>query len=482
MQKLFLPVTVAILIALLACSGATPTPNPTETRAQSPIAAATPLPATTATPDAEATSTPGPTVRPTEVTTATSAPASSPTPEPAPGGSLAPIVLQDFHSLQSALSEAELGCIGDNPEELAFALRGPGPESPEEQARLLNCLLDETIARLFVAGFVPGPDPLSPETSQCVREAFGVIDPRSVMMAGIEGDPGKAMAGSMAAFMVATACLTDKEWDLAASISGLTIQERQQGRCLMEALGGPGPMAAAITLAQEGDFAILTEAGEKCGLNMGTQPVQVPATPFPTPTATMGTATPAPKPTKTPTTPLPTSTRAQATPAPEPTRTPIETTTLVITVAEIPGDIPEYSRLEWRHWTDADGDCQDARQEVLIAESSVAVTYETDRECRVETGRWWAPHLRHHLGNPQHIDVDHHVPLKNAHVSGGWRWDAATKEEFANYLGDPAHLVAISARHNRSKGARGPEEWAPPDNFLWCDYATDWARIKERWS
>ena len=59
--------------------------------------------------------------------------------------------------------------------------------------------------------------------------------------------------------------------------------------------------------------------------------------------------------------------------------------------------------------------------------------------------------------------------------------DTSEKEEYANYLGDPAHLVAISSRHNRSKGARGPEEWAPPDNALWCEYATDWTSIKARW-
>ena len=392
-----------------------------------------------------------------------------------------PHCLQDSHSLQSALSEAELGCIGDNSEELAFALRGPGPESPEEQERLLNCLHDETLYRLFLAGFVPGSEPLSLEASDCVREAFDVIDPKSVMMAGIEGDPGRAMAGSMVAFTVATACLTDKEWDLTAPMSGLTIQERQEGRCLMEALGGPGPMAAAMTLAQEGDVAILTEAGEKCGLNMGTQPAQAPATPLPTPTPTMGTATPAPKPTTTLTTLLPTSTRAPATPAPEPTRTSIETTILIITVAETPENIPDYDRSDWRHWIDADRDCQDARQEVLIAESLVTVTYENDRQCRVRAGQWWAPHLEHHLGNPGHIDVDHHVPLKNAHLSGGWRWDAEMKEDYANYLEDDAHLVAISARHNRSKGARGPEEWAPPNNALWCQYAVDWTEIKAHW-
>ena len=107
--------------------------------------------------------------------------------------------------------------------------------------------------------------------------------------------------------------------------------------------------------------------------------------------------------------------------------------------------------------------------------------YEDERQCRVESGRWWAPHLGHHLENPRHIDVDHHVPLKNAHLSGGWAWDAERKEAYANYLDDPDHLVAISSRHNRSKGARGPEEWAPPDNDLWCEYATDWTEIKERW-
>ena len=90
--------------------------------------------------------------------------------------------------------------------------------------------------------------------------------------------------------------------------------------------------------------------------------------------------------------------------------------------------------------------------------------------------------MGHHLENPSHIDVDHHVPLKNAHLSGGWAWSPAEKERYANYLGEEDNLVATSSRHNRSKGARGPEEWAPPDNSLWCDYATDWAEIKEQWN
>ena len=355
----------------------------------------------------------------------------------------------------SELSDAEKECIGEN---------------PERQTRFVGCLEDETLARVFLAGFVPGPGPLSQESSDCVRAAFDVIDPREVMIAGIEGDPGRAMAGSMAALSVTVACLTDQEWEATAPMLGMSPDERAGMQCLLEALRGPGQMAAAMTAAQEGEFAELASAGAECGLEMGPPPGQDPGTPSPAPTATPEAATTTPG-----STPPRMATTATPTPAPTPA------TTLVITVAEIPANIPEYSRSEWKHWTDEDGDCQDARHEVLIEESLEPVTYETDRECRVATGQWWAPHLGHFLENPAHIDVDHHVPLKNAHLSGGWQWDAATKEAYANDLTNPDHLVAISSRHNRSKGARGPEEWKPPHVELWCDYAQDWTEIKSRW-
>ena len=52
---------------------------------------------------------------------------------------------------------------------------------------------------------------------------------------------------------------------------------------------------------------------------------------------------------------------------------------------------------------------------------------------------------------------------------------------YANYLGDPNHLIAVTARANRSKGARGPEEWKPPDPSYQCQYAVDWVTIKYQW-
>ena len=467
--KLFLPATIFFLVALAtltACSDTTPAPEevPTPTQVPSKVAA----PASTA-----PVSTQAPTERPTAAPRAT--PASPPTPEPTatpvPLGVLAPLQALDSSALLSALSDTEKACIGENPEKLAQSLAGPGSAPREDQAKLIGCLEDETLARIFLAGFVPGPGPLSQETSDCVRAAFEVIDPRTVMTAGIEGDPGRAMAGSMTALSVTIACLNDEEWDAAASKTGMPPDEREGMQCLLDQLGGPGEMAEAMIAAGEGDFTDLAKAGADCGLDMGPAPGQSSATPPPTPTATVEAPTVV-------STPVP----ATATSTPVPTRAATTTTTtLVITVAPIPANIPLYSRSQWKHWEDHDGDCQDARQEVLIAESLVPVTYKTDRECRVETGRWYGAFIGTYFEDPGDLDVDHMVPLKNAHNSGGWAWSPGMKEEYANFLEYDDHLIAVQDRANQSKGARGPDEWMPPDETYRCQYATDWAEIKARW-
>ena len=158
-----------------------------------------------------------------------------------------------------------------------------------------------------------------------------------------------------------------------------------------------------------------------------------------------------------------------------------ETLDLSLTIAEPPDDLPRYDRDDWRHWTDDDRDCQDTRQEVLVAESRSRVTYVDDRQCRVESGRWWDPYTGAVLTDPGDLDVDHLVPLANAHRSGGWAWSEERKRLFANDLGYNAHLIAVTASANRAKGAKGPEEWRPPDESYWCEYATAWSRVKRAW-
>ena len=157
------------------------------------------------------------------------------------------------------------------------------------------------------------------------------------------------------------------------------------------------------------------------------------ATPEPTPTTT-------PAPTATPTLPMattpPTATLAAEPPilTPTPTSLPAPTTAtttttssktaLRVTVSTIPSNLPTYDRHDWKHWTDADGDCQDARQEVLVAESNGAVSFRTDRGCKVSSGQWLAPYTSTIVTDPGKLNNAHMVPLGNAHQSGAWNWSA----------------------------------------------------------
>jgi hypothetical protein len=142
----------------------------------------------------------------------------------------------------------------------------------------------------------------------------------------------------------------------------------------------------------------------------------------------------------------------------------------------------EYSRKLWRHWIDADKDCQSTRQEVLIRDSDVPVTFEprTDgKQCRVATGQWTCPLTGQVITDPSKVDIDHMVALKDAHQSGGWGWDAQARQTYANDLNDPTHLRATSQYGNRSKRDKGPDEWLPPLASARCQYIQDWVKVKE---
>ena len=147
-------------------------------------------------------------------------------------------------------------------------------------------------------------------------------------------------------------------------------------------------------------------------------------------------------------------------------------------VGQPPAGVPRYHRDDWRHWVDEDGDCQNTRAEVLIEESSLPVAFDG---CRVVSGQWVGLYTGTVETAASSLDVDHMVPLANAHRSGGWAWDPPRKQAYANDLNDPDHLIAVTAGANRSKGAGGPEDWRPPDKSYWCEYAIDWVRIKEAW-
>lgn len=143
--------------------------------------------------------------------------------------------------------------------------------------------------------------------------------------------------------------------------------------------------------------------------------------------------------------------------------------------------IQEYNRDHYKHWVDEDKDCQKTRDEALIAESEIPVTFKENKTCKVATGRWTDPYSGEVYTDPKALDVDHMVPLKNAHQSGGYQWTYQKRKAYANDLTNAQHLIAVDKSLNRSKGAKGPDEWLPPLESYHCQYVKDWEGIKQHW-
>ncbi len=89
-----------------------------------------------------------------------------------------------------------------------------------------------------------------------------------------------------------------------------------------------------------------------------------------------------------------------------------------------------YDREKFRLWVDADGDCRDTRDEVLAAESKDPVS-----GCDINRGKWRSYYDGRTWRRSSDVDIDHLVPLAEAWDSGAKRWDANTRERYANDLG-----------------------------------------------
>lgn len=135
-----------------------------------------------------------------------------------------------------------------------------------------------------------------------------------------------------------------------------------------------------------------------------------------------------------------------------------------------------YDRTKFRHWTDANGDCQDTRSEVLRQETAGRIT----GSCTVVTGQWKSIYDGLTWTQASDVDIDHLVPLAEAWDSGAKRWNSATRQAYANDLGDARSLIAMTDNLNQSKGDRDPAQWMPAQRR--CTYLAQWVAVKMRWS
>jgi hypothetical protein len=129
-------------------------------------------------------------------------------------------------------------------------------------------------------------------------------------------------------------------------------------------------------------------------------------------------------------------------------------------------------------WRDADGDGCSTAAEVLVAEAMRPPRIASG--CALTGGRWRSPYDGRYRTRAGTLVVDHVVPPREAWRSGARRWRPALRRMFANDLGYPATLVAVTQSSARAKAGREPQDWLPVKAYR-CTYVADWVAVKWRW-
>ena len=147
----------------------------------------------------------------------------------------------------------------------------------------------------------------------------------------------------------------------------------------------------------------------------------------------------------------------------------------------------KYKRTEWKHWISYETPCWTTREEVLDRQAEKgSVTYldKDDKEtkdkskaCSIKSGVWIDPYSKETIKDPTKLDIDHTGALSWTAKAGGQEWDKQKKQDYAN---DFDHLVATTAKENRTKGDKGPSEWMPESSK--CEYAKVYTHIVKKYN
>lgn len=128
------------------------------------------------------------------------------------------------------------------------------------------------------------------------------------------------------------------------------------------------------------------------------------------------------------------------------------------------------------------GDCFNTRNKVLVRDNIGALKLKDENKCSVASGEWIDPYSGHKMTDAMtEIQIDHMVPLREAYVSGAYKWTFKERCLYGNYLGYKNHLIAVSGHENNEKSAKTPNEYMPSNKSFSCEYLKDWLKIKSFW-
>lgn len=111
----------------------------------------------------------------------------------------------------------------------------------------------------------------------------------------------------------------------------------------------------------------------------------------------------------------------------------------------------KFNRDDWGSWTDEDGNGLNTREELLKQKSRRRPAILKNK---VIDGAWYDEYTGRYFYDPNDVSIDHIVPLRNAHYSGGSNWSKEKKNRFFN---DKDNLIIVSKKVNEDKGHKSPE-------------------------
>ncbi|MFF0989626.1 excalibur calcium-binding domain-containing protein [Kocuria nitroreducens] len=179
------------------------------------------------------------------------------------------------------------------------------------------------------------------------------------------------------------------------------------------------------------------------------------------------------------------------TPAPGPSETPVRAVTppsaAYLALEDLPvaaaGTMSDYDRdALFGGWIDADGDCEDSRNEVLARDLTGITSADG---CKVDTGTLADPYTGATIDfvrgvtTSDDVQVDHVVSLGNAWVTGARRLSQADRTALAN---DPLNLLAVDGPTNGSKSDKDASQWLPPNRAFACEMVAVQIAVKSRYS
>ena len=125
--------------------------------------------------------------------------------------------------------------------------------------------------------------------------------------------------------------------------------------------------------------------------------------------------------------------------------------------------------------------CINVREQVLIRDAKATIVYGqlNGKNCSIVSSTWICPYTGKVVTDPLKLDVDHMVPLKWAFDHGAKNWSAQKKNQYANFLTDVTHLVAVDSSANSQKSDKGPDRWLPTEGK--CAYIRKFDAIVKKW-